>query len=127
LAYSQTFTLKDCTLGMCVIPWKKDARPPETREIHDGKEKGFYLRPFHSLQGGRGKDGDWRSVRPEIDHSRCIPSRNNRPSCFICWLYCPEAVVQRKIPVEIDLEYCKGCGICAEECPAKAIEMVEER
>jgi Pyruvate/2-oxoacid:ferredoxin oxidoreductase delta subunit len=26
--------------------------------------------------------------------------------------------------VEIDLTYCKGCGICAEECPAKAITMV---
>jgi pyruvate ferredoxin oxidoreductase delta subunit len=27
-----------------------------------------------------------------------------------------------------DLTYCKGCGICAEECPkkVKAIEMVRE-
>ncbi|MBT7348114.1 4Fe-4S binding protein, partial [Candidatus Falkowbacteria bacterium] len=22
-----------------------------------------------------------------------------------------------------DLDYCKGCGICAEECPVKCIEM----
>jgi Pyruvate/2-oxoacid:ferredoxin oxidoreductase delta subunit len=28
--------------------------------------------------------------------------------------------------VEIDYDYCKGCGICANECPAKAIAMVEE-
>jgi Pyruvate/2-oxoacid:ferredoxin oxidoreductase delta subunit len=27
---------------------------------------------------------------------------------------------------EADLEYCKGCGICAEECPTKAIEMITE-
>ena len=27
----------------------------------------------------------------------------------------------------IDYDYCKGCGICAEECPAKCIVMVEER
>ncbi|MHA1683533.1 MAG: 4Fe-4S binding protein, partial [Promethearchaeota archaeon] len=29
-------------------------------------------------------------------------------------------------PPVIDLDYCKGCGICASECPHGAIEMVEE-
>ena len=77
-------------------------------------------------KGEGGRTGDWRTFRPEIDHGKCTPSRNQRPSCFICWLYCPDAVVKRSIPVEIDLEYCKGCGICAEECPTKAIRMVEE-
>jgi Pyruvate/2-oxoacid:ferredoxin oxidoreductase delta subunit len=27
----------------------------------------------------------------------------------------------------INYDYCKGCGICAEECPVKCIAMVEER
>ncbi|HUV56452.1 MAG TPA: 4Fe-4S binding protein [Dehalococcoidales bacterium] len=27
---------------------------------------------------------------------------------------------------EANLFYCKGCGICAEECRRKAITMVEE-
>jgi pyruvate ferredoxin oxidoreductase delta subunit len=26
----------------------------------------------------------------------------------------------------IDLYHCKGCGICAKECPKKAITMVDE-
>ena len=26
----------------------------------------------------------------------------------------------------INLDYCKGCGICANECPVNAIEMVLE-
>jgi pyruvate ferredoxin oxidoreductase delta subunit len=26
-----------------------------------------------------------------------------------------------------DLNYCKGCGICAEECKFGAIEMVEDK
>ena len=80
-----------------------------------------------ACKGEAGKTGDWRSLRPEIDPSRCTPMKNQRPSCFICWLYCPDGVVKRSIPVEIDLDYCKGCGICAEECPTKAIKMVEEK
>jgi len=27
---------------------------------------------------------------------------------------------------DADLFYCKGCGICAHECPKGAIKMVEE-
>jgi len=26
----------------------------------------------------------------------------------------------------VDYDYCKGCGICANECPANAIEMKRE-
>jgi pyruvate ferredoxin oxidoreductase delta subunit len=25
-----------------------------------------------------------------------------------------------------NFDFCKGCGICANECPAQAIEMVQE-
>jgi pyruvate ferredoxin oxidoreductase delta subunit len=35
-------------------------------------------------------------------------------------------VVSKAIEPTIDLEYCKGCGICAEECPVNAIEMISE-
>ena len=31
-----------------------------------------------------------------------------------------------RLPV-VNYDYCKGCGICAEECPTKCIAMVEER
>ncbi|MDP3894678.1 MAG: 4Fe-4S binding protein [Nocardioides sp.] len=27
----------------------------------------------------------------------------------------------------MDLDYCKGCGLCAAECPSGAIQMVPER
>ena len=78
--------------------------------------------------GEGGKTGDWRSVRPVIDRKKCIPSVKNKSACFLCWLYCPEGVVKAGIPVEIDLEYCKGCGICANECPIKGIKMkLEEK
>jgi len=65
--------------------------------------------------------GDWRSTRPEIDYDVCI-------KCGICWLFCPDAAMNRlenKQP-RVNLDYCKGCGICAEECPVDAIEMSRE-
>jgi pyruvate ferredoxin oxidoreductase delta subunit len=78
-----------------------------------------------AVKGEAGKTGSWSSKKPIIDLDKCIPARSGKPSCFNCWLYCPEAVVSRTIPPQIDLEYCKGCGICMEECPVKAIKMEE--
>jgi pyruvate ferredoxin oxidoreductase delta subunit len=31
------------------------------------------------------------------------------------------------IMVSFDYDHCKGCGICASICPAKAIDMIPER
>ena len=76
--------------------------------------------------GDAGKTGSWRVVRPILDPQTCTPSKRNTPSCYICWLYCPDGVISRTIPPKIDYQYCKGCGICAQECPTKAIVMVEE-
>ncbi len=76
--------------------------------------------------GEAGRTGEWRDARPVIDSTKCIPESKGKPACFLCWLYCPEGVVSMTIPVRIDMDYCKGCGICAEECPPNAIQMVRE-
>jgi pyruvate ferredoxin oxidoreductase delta subunit len=39
-------------------------------------------------------------------------------------MYCPDAAIDEDL--NVDLRFCKGCGICANECPKKAIEMVRE-
>lgn len=66
--------------------------------------------------------GLWRSMRPVLDRSKCI-------SCLMCWVQCPDTSVmtdgEAKVS-EIDLFFCKGCGICAEVCPVKAISMHPE-
>jgi pyruvate ferredoxin oxidoreductase delta subunit len=77
-------------------------------------------------RGEAGRTGDWRAKRPIIDLSKCTPCKKQKDTCYLCWLYCPDGTVKRAIPVEIDLEYCKGCGVCAQVCPTKAITMEDE-
>lgn len=76
--------------------------------------------------GEAGLTGDWRSKHPVIDASACSAVKQGRESCQFCWAYCPDGCVSRGTPPVIALDYCKGCGICAEVCPSKAIEMVAE-
>jgi 2-oxoacid:acceptor oxidoreductase delta subunit (pyruvate/2-ketoisovalerate family) len=59
---------------------------------------------------------------------RCL-SCGNCFECDNCYGLCPDNAVIKLDPgarYEIDYDYCKGCGICAEECPCGAIEMVPE-
>ncbi|MBC7266626.1 MAG: 4Fe-4S binding protein [Coriobacteriia bacterium] len=77
-------------------------------------------------RGEAGRTGDWRNARPVIDASACVAAKQARVTCQICWAHCPDACIEQGAPPSIDLEYCKGCGICAEECPAGAIAMVPE-
>jgi len=76
--------------------------------------------------GDAGRTGSWRVERPVIDMDRCASAKSGKSVCHLCWLYCPDNVISKEPRKRINLEYCKGCGICAEECPAKAIGMVSE-
>jgi pyruvate ferredoxin oxidoreductase delta subunit len=90
--------------------------------------RGYRFKTSHSLPGpgDGGRTGSWRVQRPVINTELCTPAKRGAEACFICWLYCPDCVISRTIPPTIDYEYCKGCAICAEECPTKAITMVDE-
>jgi len=64
--------------------------------------------------------GSWRTYRPIWTEETCI-------HCLRCWVACPDSSIlldEGKVK-GIDYEHCKGCGICAFECPTdpKAIEM----
>jgi 2-oxoacid:acceptor oxidoreductase delta subunit (pyruvate/2-ketoisovalerate family) len=59
---------------------------------------------------------------------RCL-SCGNCFECDNCYGLCPDNAVIKLAPgerYEIDYDYCKGCGICVQECPCGAIEMVPE-
>jgi NADPH-dependent glutamate synthase beta subunit-like oxidoreductase len=47
--------------------------------------------------------------------------------CDACWVFCPETAISRSDGnYEINLDYCKGCGICAQECPRGVVSLFEE-
>lgn len=49
-------------------------------------------------------------------------------ACDNCRIFCPEiAVTLLAGERQIDLDYCKGCGICVFECPRSAMELQEDR
>jgi len=62
----------------------------------------------------------WRTYRPVVDHETCI-------NCLRCYLVCPDGTIFKDNgKIDIDYDYCKGCGVCAYECPKDAIAMVKE-
>ncbi len=58
------------------------------------------------------------AVTARVTEERCA-------ACLICLRACPRGVprINREGASEIDRALCRGCGICAAECPAKAIEL----
>jgi len=68
------------------------------------------------------KTGDWGIEKPKFNHGKCS-------KCTLCHFFCPEGAVkfnEEGYPV-VDESHCKGCGICAKECPVKCIEMVRSK
>ena len=78
------------------------------------------------IEGGNSADyetGTWRTSRPVWMEENCI-------NCLSCWVFCPDSaiMVEDSKIAGIDYKHCKGCGICAHECPdkVKAYTMVQE-
>jgi 2-oxoacid:acceptor oxidoreductase delta subunit (pyruvate/2-ketoisovalerate family) len=48
--------------------------------------------------------------------------------CELCLIFCPDVAITRAEAggFAIDLNHCKGCGVCAMECPRGAIVMTRE-
>lgn len=67
----------------------------------------------------RNKTGDWSSRVACVDKKKCI-------KCHQCVLQCPEGCIEIEEDgknVKVNSDYCKGCTVCAVECPVHAIKM----
>jgi pyruvate ferredoxin oxidoreductase delta subunit len=66
---------------------------------------------------------EWRVVKPVYNRDYCI-------DCQFCWIYCPDmSIISRDKEMKgIDMDHCKGCGICVEVCPTnpKSLLMFQE-
>ena len=83
---------------------------------------------------------DGREETAVFEARRCL-SCGNCFGCDNCFGMCPDNAIVKLEPApgvlpptgmaglryEVNLEYCKGCGICAAECPCGAISMVPEQ
>ena len=77
---------------------------------------------FEEVVGGLDKDTALLEAR------RCL-SCGNCFECDTCYGVCPDNAIIKLGPgqrYEVNYDYCKGCGVCAEECPCGAIDMVKE-
>lgn len=64
--------------------------------------------------------GTWRLSRPVLVPGACR-------LCLDCTLFCPDSARgQAGDHIEINYDFCKGCGICARECRAGAVVMRPE-
>ncbi len=84
---------------------------------HEGEKNAERLSGFAEVVEGL-RDGD--AIQ---EAKRCL-SCGVCFECDNCWHFCPDAAVIKKAGgYTIDYDYCKGCGICAQECPCGHIDM----
>jgi NADPH-dependent glutamate synthase beta subunit-like oxidoreductase len=100
-------------------PWYYSDAPKTVRPQLDIARR---TSSFDEVQGGLTEDNALFEAR------RCL-SCGNCFECDNCYGVCPDNAVIKLGPgkrFQFNLDYCKGCGICASECPCGAIEMVPE-
>ncbi|EHR73334.1 NADPH-dependent glutamate synthase beta chain-like oxidoreductase [Burkholderiales bacterium JOSHI_001] len=100
-------------------PWYYSDAPKTVRPQLDLARR---TSSFDEVQSGLTEDNALFEAR------RCL-SCGNCFECDNCYGVCPDNAVIKLGPGQrfaINLDYCKGCGMCAAECPCGAIDMVNE-
>jgi 2-oxoacid:acceptor oxidoreductase delta subunit (pyruvate/2-ketoisovalerate family) len=101
-------------------PWYYSDAPKTVRPMLDILRR---QSTFDEVQGGLDEDTALYEAR------RCL-SCGNCFECDNCYGVCPDNAVIKLGPgnrFRFNYDYCKGCGLCAAECPCGAINMVPEQ
>lgn len=100
-------------------PWYYSDAPATMRPLLDLARR---QTSFDEVQGGLTEGNALFEAR------RCL-SCGNCFECDNCYGVCPDNAVIKLGPgqrFQFNYDYCKGCGLCAAECPCGAIDMVDE-
>lgn len=96
------------------------SRPKYTEFKKPEHIKDYPLGPSFNAGHLPEKNAGWRTFKPIFDKDKCI-------YCLRCYIVCPEGTIYKsENKLDIDYDFCKGCGVCAYECPKDAIEMIKE-
>ena len=99
--------------------WYYEDAPATVRPVLEAVRR---VENFEEVVGGLDETNALYEAR------RCL-SCGNCFECDNCYGVCPDNAVVKLGPgkrFKFDYDYCKGCGLCAQECPCGAIEMVAE-
>ncbi len=99
--------------------WYYEDAPATVRPMIQAARR---IENFEEIQGGLDETNALYEAR------RCL-SCGNCFECDNCYGVCPDNAVIKLGPgkrFQFDYDYCKGCGLCAAECPCGAIDMAPE-
>ena len=85
------------------------------------------LEPAGRLRGHAEVELGLEAAQALAEAARCF-SCGRCISCDNCFYYCPDMAIRRVAGgYAVAEDYCKGCGLCVQECPTGSIAMREER
>jgi len=94
---------------------------------HAARTERAHLEPAERLRGHAEVQLGLEMEPALAEAARCF-SCGRCISCDNCYYYCPDMAIRRVAGgYAVAGDYCKGCGLCVQECPTGSIAMREER
>ncbi|MCK4461319.1 MAG: 4Fe-4S binding protein, partial [candidate division Zixibacteria bacterium] len=106
------------------VPYERPEKPAEMAGPEDINFS--YFARINIAKRAASSDG----TEGVLDEAGAIDEANRCMSCGVCFEcdtcydFCPDlAIVRTPGGYQANLDYCKGCGICARECPSGTLGM----